>query len=233
MLGFKLQINILVAVQFPLGLDKLLIQYKRILKTPGTVVLTACPPFTTDLINSNRKWCKYEIIWDKILVTNHANAKIMPMGKHENILIYYDKGKYNPQKRKIKPYNNKMRYNKNNNLGKFNDENIGCKSNGFGYPSSIIIFNNQKRSSMHSTQKPIALFEYLIKTYSDENDIVLDNTAGSGTTAIAAIRTNRNYILMEKEKEYYDIIIDRIEKEKDRTALFNNIVESEQMELSI
>jgi site-specific DNA-methyltransferase (adenine-specific) len=212
----------------PLDLEKLWIQYKRILKTPGTVVLTACQPFTTDLINSNRKWFKYEMILQKES-TGFLNSNRRPLVAHENILIFAKKEKYNPQKHKGRiSHGSKTTIFKNNNYGNF--QKLPFKKTTDKFPISIIKFN-KNRSLLHPTEKPVKLFEYLIKTYSDENDTILDNCAGSGTTGVACMRTNRKYILIEKEKEYYDIILKRLVEEKDKTALFNDIPKTEQLNL--
>ena len=204
--------------------DKLWEQYNRIIKSNGAIVLTASQPFTTKLISSNYKMFKYELIWNKFLGKNFLLAKKMPLKSHENILVFYNKQpNYSPQKTELKNIETLKREKR---LIECNDNSISehygkikrINSTGdYKYPVSILDFKQQNKSNQfkiqvkHPTQKPVALFEYLIKTYTNEGDTVLDNCAGSGTTAIACINTNRNYILMEKEQKYFDIINDRIE----------------------
>jgi len=188
--------------------------YKRIIKDNGAIVLTASQPFTSALVMSNIKMFKYEWIWEKQKASNFMSMKYQPAKYHENILVF-SKGKtiYNPimwetkniDKRKIinNPINNKESH-----LGKI--DRTRNKDNGERYPKSIIKINKSINKNLHPTQKPVALFEYLIKTYTNENDLVLDNCAGSGTTGVACINLKRNYILIEKDEKYYEIIKDRI-----------------------
>lgn len=202
-------------------------QYKRIIKDNGAIVLTASQPFTTDLINSNRKWFKYEWIWDKKRVTGHINCNRNPLKLHENILIFYDNlPKYNPQRTR-KNTIGLMSESVVSNIRVYNV--MRAKSyndNENGFPKSIIshipVMNNltKDKSGLHPTQKPIALFEYLIRTYTNENETVLDNCSGSGTTAMACIRTDRNYICIEKDKDYYDASVKRINKELLKIKMF-------------
>jgi site-specific DNA-methyltransferase (adenine-specific) len=206
-------------------------QYERIIKQNGAIVLTASQPFTTDLINSNRDWFKYEWIWQKTMPTGMGNSSFMPMKYHENILVFYkSKPTYNPQMEKrsdagIDRLKNSGKIKQGSKKG---EHFSATKHTGtyFKYdktkvlPKSVQLFGsvpNCNGTKLHPTQKPTELFEYLIKTYTNEGELVLDNCAGSGTTAIACLNTNRKYILMEKEKHYYDIINKRI---LDHTSLF-------------
>src|SRR5574344_1163420 len=198
-------------------------QYKRIIKDNGAILLTASQPFTTKLINSNIRNFKYELIWDKNKGSQPQLAKIQPMKSHENILVFSKKRTiYNPQFEVGEPYtrNNKGSSNRDNMIKTL--KSIVQKNSGFRYPKTILKFSRDfsAQSRLHPTQKPVALFEYLIKTYTNEGDVVLDNCAGSGTTAIACMNTNRNYILMEKEQKYYDIIQDRIKEHTNQINLF-------------
>lgn len=187
--------------------------FHHVLKDNGVVVLTSQQPFTTDLIQSNRKEFKYDLVWNKKLKSGHLNAKKMPLRIHESILIFYKENScYNPQKQKgIKNHINKKRdsiekssYGMHQHVD--NSEELGDQK----YPSSIIEFQKPHPSnSLHPTQKPVELFEYLIKTYSNEGDTILDCCAGSGTTAEACLNTNRNYICIEKEKKYIEVIHQR------------------------
>lgn len=193
-----------------IDLDKLWIQYKRLIKPNGAIVLTAQTPFDKTLGSSNLEMLKYEWIWEKTQATGHLNAKKMPMKAHENILIFYDKlPTYNPQityghKRKTATANHKRNCSTGAQYGKSNNHKDYDSTDR--YPRSVQIFKSDKqKSKLHDTQKPVKLFEYLIKTYTKEGDIVLDNCAGSFTTAIACINTNRKFVCIEKEQKYFDI----------------------------
>lgn len=200
-------------------LDKLWEQYNRIIKDNGAIVLTAQTPFDKVLGCSNLKNLKYEWIWEKTAATGFLNAKRMPLKLHENILIFYKRlPTYNPQ--------NIIKYEKNTKRGGFGSnycemkKGEDCNFQEFtNYPKSIQKFKKDK--GFHPTQKPVALFEYLIKTYTNEGETVLDNCIGSGTTAIACINTNRNYIGMEMDEEYYNKAKDRIELHKQQLTGIN------------
>lgn len=200
-----------------IDLDKLWDQYKRVIKDNGAIVLTAQTPFDKVLGASNLKMLKYEWIWEKTTATGHLNAKKMPMKAHENILVFYKNlPTYNPQKTKgHKPTNSYTKYQDDgSNYGKTL---VGIKGGGDTerFPRSVQIFKTDKqKSSIHPTQKPVALFEYLIKTYTNEGETVLDNCMGSGTTAIACMNTNRNFIGFELDKGYYEKSLERIEQHK-------------------
>lgn len=195
-----------------IDLNKLWVQYERIIKDEGVIVLTAQTPFDKVLGCSNLKLLKYEWIWEKTNATGHLNSKKMPMKAHENILVFYkNKSTYNPQK-------TLGHIRKTSKTGKkYDSECYGNESNKphydstERYPRSIQIFPKDiQKSKLHPTQKPVALFEYLIKTYTNKNDLVLDNAAGSGTTGIACLNTYRNCIMIEKEKKYVEVILQRI-----------------------
>lgn len=194
-------------------------QYERIVKDNGAIVLTGCQPFTSQLIMSNPKLYRYELIWQKTTVTGHLNAKKMPMRAHENILVFYKKlPTYNPQmttghKRKISTARHKRNSKKSTN---YNDYELSSYDSTERYPRSVMTYATDKQKSViHPTQKPVALFEYLIKTYTNEGEVVFDGCSGSGTTAVAAINTNRKFICMEKEKDYFDKSVERITKAGD------------------
>jgi len=215
-------------------LDGLWKQYERIITNTGAIVLTATQPFTTFLIASNIKLFKYEVIWVKSRPNGHLEAKNKPMRKHENILIFSKGASANGCKNRI-TYNPQglvkvERYNKNStdtdNYGSRKSRPVGLvtKQEYTNYPTTIWEFGSEGKT-IHPTQKPIELFEYLIKTYTNEGDLVLDNTAGSGTTAIACLNTNRQFIVMEKEQKYYDIILKRVgdfNKNFEPKTLFGN-----------
>lgn len=180
-------------------IEKLWEQYKRIIKPKGAIVLTASQPFTSTLVTSNLAWFKYEWIWHKNNATGFLNVKRMPMKEHESILVFSDGiHTYNPQG--LKPFGKVAKHGR-------NSTNYGTSKREFfqevtGYPKTILKFDVDL-TKFHPTQKPIALFEYLIRTYTNLGDIVLDNCMGSGTTAIAAIQSNRQYIGFELNPEYY------------------------------
>ena len=192
-------------------LDELWVHYMRIIKDDGAIVLTAQTPFDKVLGVSNLKLLKYEWIWRKPSGTGHLNAKKMPMKNHENVLVFYKKlPTYNPQMTVGKPYTQKSGRASSN----YNPQSSVVTINtGNRYPLSVLEFATNK--SLHPTQKPVALFEYLIKTYTNEGDLVLDNVAGSGTTGVACQNLNRKYILIEKEEEYINVIKDRLEELKE------------------
>jgi len=181
-------------------------QYKRIIKDNGAIVLTASQPFTSALVMSNIKMFKYCWVWEKSSVTGHLNAHRMPMRKHEDVLVFAPKrASYYPQD--LKPYNKiKRRGHNGENYGLSGSYNFQEYTN---YPRTIIKINNDPKPA-HPTQKPVALFEYLIKTYTNEWDTVLDNCAGSWTTWVACKNTKRNYILIEQDEEYCNIIRKRL-----------------------
>lgn len=215
-------------------LEPLWEQYKRVLKRNGAVVLTADQPFTSQLVLSNLEWFKYEWVWKKSRTTGFFTANYRPMKCTEDILVFSEGGAaaasaksakgnmtYNPQgliPKRVKKRNNKAR------LGKLlgNEEFVGKNNKMLGnseyeqkwtnYPSEILEFAIET-GTPHPTQKPVPLMEYLIKTYSNDGGVVLDNVMGSGTTGIAAIKSKRNFIGIEREEEYYNLSLDRIQTE--------------------
>ena len=193
-------------------------EYKRIIKSNGAIVLTASQPFTSALVMSNPKWFKYEWVWEKDNATGFLNSKKQPLRIAENILIFYDKQCiYNPQFIAGKPYKAKTGDTRPSVYGKH--KSLHIDSNGERYPKNILKFT-RGNLKVHPTQKPVALFEYLIKTYTNENDLVLDNCAGSGTTGVACKNLNRNFILIEKDLGYFNIAQTRIAAIPKQTLLF-------------
>lgn len=198
-------------------LDNLWRQYIRIIKDNTAILLFGQGTFYVDLVNSNRNMFRYDLIWDKQLSSGHLNAHRMPLRKHEQIAVFYKKlPTYNPQFTKGKPLHSKGHAYKekpmiNNNYGKFNiidDDRCGETNK---YPTSILSCQKPHPStSIHPTQKPVELCEWLIKTYTDEGDIVLDNCMGSGTTGVACRNLNRKFIGIELNGEYFDIAQKRI-----------------------
>lgn len=200
--------------------DLLWRQYKRIIKDNGAVVLFGIQPFTSLLITSNLEMYKYSLVWDKGKAGNVFTAKLKPLLTHEDIMIF-SKGAtangskrnmiYNPQMEQMeKPRKYKI-YNQGESFQRENTKSIEYETDK-KYPKSILYFpNTDQKNKYHPTQKPVSLFEYLIKTYSNENEIVLDNCMGSGTSAVAALKTNRRYIGFETEPKYIEITNKRLE----------------------
>lgn len=186
-------------------------QYNRIIKDNGAILLTAQQPFASDLIMSNRKMFRYEIIWEKTKPVGFFNAKRMPLRSHENILVFYKKlPTYNPDLKdcdiKVKRPDTSTVY------GTNRSKNNEYTMNKTGYPRSVVKFSNVMKEQLHPTQKPLDMWEWLIKLYTDENDVVLDNCMGSFTTAVACINTNRNYIGFEIEEKYISIGRNRLKE---------------------
>lgn len=210
--------------------DKLWEQYKRIIKDNGAIVLTAAQPFTSLLVCSNLEMFKYEWIWEKHQGTGFLNAKKQVLRIHENIVVFYkNQCTYNPQKTTGHRFVGKDKQRRPASIGVYRklDIKTSYKDDGTRYPVSVQKFdydsdryNSSIFKNRHPTQKPVALFEYLIKTYTNENDLVLDNCIGSGTTAIAALNTNRNYLGFELDKGYFDIAEKRIFETKQQLRLF-------------
>jgi len=199
-----------------IDLQKLWGEYRRIIKANGAIVLTAQTPFDKVLGASNLEMLKYEWIWEKTQATGHLNAKKMPLKAHENILVFYkDLPTYNPQKTNgHKPINSYTKYVKTQNNTELYGE-MKQEISGGGetdrYPRSVLLYSSDKQKScLHPTQKPLALMEYLIATYSNEAETILDNCAGSGTTGLAAKNLNRNYIMIENDEVNYKICIERV-----------------------
>ena len=190
-------------------LEALWEQYRRVIKPNGVIVLTAQTPFDKVLGCSNLRMLKYEWIWVKQQGTGHLNAKKMPLKNHENILVFYNKlPTYHPQMDKGEPYTCKS----GNGSTSYNaQKSVTTVNKGERYPKTVQRFSYD-RIKLHPTQKPVALFEYLIKTYTNPGELVLDNCMGSGTTAVACMNTGRNFIGFEMDKGYYDIACDRIDR---------------------
>ncbi|MBD2316686.1 DNA-methyltransferase [Phormidium tenue] len=184
-------------------------QYKRIIKPNGAIALFGSQPFTSALVMSNPKWFKYEWIWEKSVSSGFLDANRKPLKIHENILIFYKQTpNYNPQMRKGEPY---IKHQSPNRAAAYNKIKACTLINeGQRFPNTVIKIRNGNNKSSHPTQKPVPLIEYLIKTYTQEGELILDNTAGSGTLAIAAINTNRQYICIEKDPHYFEVMRDRI-----------------------
>lgn len=190
-------------------------EYKRVIKPNGAIVLTATQPFASLLIGSNPKMFRYDLIWVKNNVTGFLNAKKMPLRQHESVLVFYEKlPVYNPQM--SHGHNPVHAFTKltsdGSNYGKTKPKLSGGGSTS-RYPTSVInipVINNDDSEKTHPTQKPVALFEYLIRTYSNEGELILDNCIGSGTTAIACLNSKRRYIGIEMDATYVDVARRRV-----------------------
>ena len=210
--------------------DKLWEAYTRVVKEDGAIVLTAQPPFDKVLACSNLKDFRYEWIWEKNKATGHLNAKKMPMKAHENVLVFYRKlPTYNPQKtvghkpmNAVLPRDNIPEPDKKRNYNHV-DKRLGNVGGGTDrYPRDVLFFpviNNDDPLKFHPTQKPVSLIEYFIKTYSNPGDTILDNCMGSGSTCIACINTEREYIGIEFEEEYYKLAQEWINSVKSNPIL--------------
>jgi len=185
-------------------------EYKRIIKNNGAIVLTASQPFTSLLIASNIELFKYELIWEKTIGSGQLNIKHQPLRVHENILVFYTKiPVYNEQKTIGTPYSISRKAGYKSDM--YNQQKSSYKNNeGFRHARSVIKISNPRIKGGHPTQKPLELFEYLIKVYTNENDLVLDNCIGSGTTAVAATNLNRQFVGIESNNEFYDKAVKRI-----------------------
>jgi DNA modification methylase len=203
-------------------LDEMWKQVKRVLKANGVFVTTASQPFTSVLVCSNLEWFKYEWIWDKRSPTGFLNVKKMPMQQHNNIVVFSESlQSYNPQYGKAgKPFG-KGKDRSTDSYGSFGDD---IKSN-VGYPKTIISYprpnNLTEGDNFHPTQKPIALYKYLISTYTNEGETVLDITMGSGTTGVSALQLARRFIGIERDPKYFSIAEKRISQAAQQPALFH------------
>lgn len=196
-------------------------QYNRVIKEHGAIVLFGQTDFSAQLIMSNPKMFRYTLVWDKVRTTGFLNAKRMPLRRHEDILVFYKKlPTYNaqmveggePSHSRGKKWAGKGNTQDDGKIyGKYqHDYKAPSTQTNMKYPTSILQFSNRVQGNVHPTQKPVELLEYLIKTYSNEGDIVLDNTMGSGSTGVAALNTDRKFIGMELDEKYFDIANSRI-----------------------
>jgi len=206
-------------------LDKLWEQFKRVAKPNAAIVLFAQGMFTADLMQSNRKMWRYNLVWDKVRTTGFLNCKRMPLRQHEDICVFYNKlPTYNPQMEACLPHQ------RNHSRGPRKDDNTNRCYGQFKdaepfisdekYPKSIVCYPNVVQDNDHPTQKPVDLLRYLILTYSNKGDTILDATIGSGTTAVAALIEKRHFIGFETNKEYFDIAQRRIDEIRRQPTLF-------------
>lgn len=187
-------------------------QYTRIIKDNGAIVLFGSEPFTSSLIMSNVRLFRYDLIWDKRKGCDFLNANRKPLKSHENILVFYKKSPtYNKQYWYSKPYKKIQGNKKKSEVYHLSHEAETESLDGKRNPLSVLSFPRDSKK-LHPTQKPIALLEWLIKTYTNEGEIVLDNAFGSGSTLIAAVNTNRRYIGFEIDEQYFNIACNRLDK---------------------
>lgn len=195
-----------------IDLAQLWSQYRRVCKPSAAILLFAQTPFDKVLGCSNLPWLRYEIVWEKTSPTGHLNAKKMPMKAHENILVFYDRlPTYNPQK--TAGHTRKTATRRHDKSELYGEQNMGevRYDSTERYPRSVITFPSDKQTSnLHPTQKPVALLEWLVRTYSNEGTIVLDNTMGSGSTGVACKNTRRHFIGIEKDQGYFKVAQQRL-----------------------
>lgn len=195
-------------------LEPMWAELKRVIKPNGAIVMTASQPFTSALVMSNLKMFKYSMVWKKSQSTGHLNAWRMPMRAHEDLLVFYSKPPTYKPELKDKPVNNirpvTSRTKKTDCYGEHKLDVHKCPPDKT-MPNSILQFNNAQGTT-HPTQKPVALMEYLIKTYTNEGDTVLDFSCGSGSTGVAAVNTGRKFIGIELDQDYFEMAQRRIEE---------------------
>ena len=198
-----------------ISLKDLWIEYNRIIKDNGAMLFHCAQPFTSNLIMSNVKNFKYEWVWEKSKASNYLNAKKQPLRAHESIAVFYRKPPtYNPQMTQGEAYNKGTAKRETEVYG--SQRAVEVKSDGERYPRTVQYFvTAEKEGKLHPTQKPIALTEYFVKTFSNPGDVILDNTMGSGTTGVACVNLDREFIGIEKDKEYFDIAVERISEAED------------------
>lgn len=191
-------------------------QYKRIIKENGAIVLFGSGRFTSLMVNSNPDMWRYNLVWLKTTPTGFLNANRQPLRIHEDICVFYKKQPtYNPQKttghkRKVSTAQHKRNSKKTTNYG---EHDLRSYDSTERFPTSALRFATDKqKQALHPTQKPVALLEYLVKTYTNEDDLVLDNCMGSGSTGVACVNTGRRFIGIELNQCYFDISVDRIDK---------------------
>ena len=202
----------------PIPFESLWEQYNRIIKDNGVIILFGQGIFTAQCIFSNKDNFRYTLVWDKVAKNGFLNANRIPLRQHEDIIVFYKKlPTYNPQMVKCEPHKRNhgkgrmLNHLVNNCYGNYLDLSTTISDKKF--PSSIITISKEHCNGkfFHPTQKPVALLEYLIKTYTNENDLVLDNCMGSGSIGVACVNTNRNFIGIELDKNYFEIAKERIE----------------------
>lgn len=205
-----------------LPVDKLWEQYERIIKPKGNIILFAAGLFAFKLALSNERLFRYDMVWKKSKCGSPFTAKYMPMKKHEMVLVFGESAAYyEPQMQKGTPYHRKYTPNRHNNLG-FGIKGTEHHNEGTRHPSTVLDFPQKwrRQDQIHPTQKPVELIEFLVKSYCPEGGLVLDNCMGSGTTAVACLNTNRNFIGFEIEYDYFKIACNRVSELQNRIELW-------------
>jgi site-specific DNA-methyltransferase (adenine-specific) len=204
-------------------LEPLWAAYRRVCKPSAAIVLTAADPFSSVLVSSNMEAWRQTLVWEKNCASNFLNAKKQHLQIHENVILFaQEKATYNPQMSAGKPYKVKR-------SGK--DDSGDCygaikqrtdtENSGERYPQSVLRF--PRETGLHPTQKPVALMEYLIRTYTNEGEVVLDNTMGSGTTGVACVKSNRRFIGIERDPEYFKIATERIQSTQPEMLVIDDL----------
>jgi site-specific DNA-methyltransferase (adenine-specific) len=195
-------------------------EYKRLIRPGGAVLLTAQCPFDKVLGMSNRRWLRYEWIWEKSRATGFLHARRSPLRAHENILVFYEHTpRYNPQFAEGKPY----RSGRGNQFIRHLGRKVGAavtENSGYRYPRTVLHVPSEG-SPIHPTQKPVALFEYLIRTYTNPGDLVLDTFMGSGTTGVACMNSGRQFVGFERDPQFFRSALRRIEAHRGTTFSSN------------
>lgn len=193
---------------------------KHVLKPKGTMVCTAAQPFTSQLILSNPEWFRYDLVWEKTINSGQLNVNRQPLRSHESIVVFYGKlGTYNEQKTKGDPYKISRKTEKF--TGNYGSQKDHTKVNdGFRHARSVIKISNPRIKNGHKTEKPVELMEYIVKTYSNEGDTVLDFTMGHGSTGIACANLARHFIGIELTEEWYTRTVDRFQEYENKTRIF-------------
>lgn len=204
------------------SIEQLWAELKRIIKNNGCIIICGSEPFSSMVRTSNLKMYRYDWIWEKTKYSNFLCLKNQPAKNYENLMVFYNHiPTYNPQMLKGKPYTEKGNRKQNSNQQKLGVKQISPKqNNGTRYPNQTIFSPNGNNFNIHPTQKPIALFEYMVKTYTNENDLVLDCFSGSGTTAVACHNLKRRFICIEKDPEYWKASCERLEQAQRQQTLF-------------
>ena len=199
----------------------IVVDLSSVFEVSGRVIVFSQQPYTTDVINQFRNKFKYDLVWDKVLTSGFLNANRMPLRKHESILVFGD-GAYNPQKViGAKSHSKgKKKNTQNNNYGKHEFVDNSIKNGNLKHPTSIVRYSKPHPSvALHRTEKPVKLMEWLIKTYSNKGDTILDPFMGSGTTLVACVKTGRKGIGIEIDENYFNIAVDRIKKAQQQPRL--------------
>jgi site-specific DNA-methyltransferase (adenine-specific) len=194
-----------------IDLDEMWKQLKRVAKPTTPFIFFTTTKFGYELIKSNPKWFRYDLVWEKTMSVGFLSANKMPLRSHEMMYVFYEKlPTYKPQKTQGKPYVKKGLC-KNGAVYGGNEYEKSAINTGDRHPTSVVKVSNSNHKSKHPTQKPVELCEWLVKSYSNEEDVVLDFTMGSGTTGVACMNTNRRFVGVERDADYFKICVERID----------------------